>query len=212
MSLEFNKGFLFGRLQSFVEGDFDDFIHEANIIIANREIPLDIELADQICNNYVSGYGIIEYEGKKYSVNELYAVYIDENQIKIVDDDDLEEKLRKKIMGEEEDEPECCGKHCSQTKNLKLVMGWNRLHFTEKEMITEQLFCEDCIEEYTTSKCKGCSDTYKYTDMEYRDGGNFGEALYGHDDFFCKSCIKHINSLEIEGEEEEIYIFYKNKN
>ena len=99
---------------------------------------------------------------------------------------------------EEEELPTCCGKYCEETKNLKLEKGWYRFHFGVEDMIQEQLFCEECISEYTTSKCKGCSETYKYTEMEYRDGGAFGEALYGHDDFFCKPCIVNINNVEYE--------------
>ena len=97
--------------------------------------------------------------------------------------------------------PICSGKYCENTKNLKLEKGWYRYHFKVEDMIKEQLFCEECIKEYTISKCKGCSETYKYTEMEYRDGGAFGEALYGHDDFFCKPCIVNINNVEYDPDE-----------
>jgi hypothetical protein len=98
---------------------------------------------------------------------------------------------------EEEQQEECCGKHCDETKNLTKAMGWNRYHFSKEDMITEQLFCENCIEEYTTEKCKSCGEIYKYTEMKYRYGGNFGEGLYGHDDFFCVPCIKYINEVDV---------------
>jgi hypothetical protein len=100
---------------------------------------------------------------------------------------------------EVEDE-ECCGKYCDESKNLTKAMGWNRYHFSKEDMITEQLFCEICIEDYTTEKCKSCGEKYKFIEMEYKDGGGFGEALYGHDDFFCVPCIKYINEHYIGGE------------
>ena len=102
---------------------------------------------------------------------------------------------------EEEELPTCCGKHCDETKNLKLEKGWNRFYVGVEDMIQEQLFCEICIAGYTTAKCSGCSETYKYTEMEYRDGGAFGEELYAYDSFFCKQCIVNINNVEYDPDE-----------
>ena len=123
--------------------------------------------------------------------------------------DDDKQKIKEKIERfwanyepstdeDEDDDEECCGKHCSETNNLTLAMGWYRYASNEYEMIKEQLFCELCIEDYTTSRCKACSETYKYTEMKYKTGGRFGED---NNSFFCIACIKYINSVEIDPDE-----------
>ena len=109
---------------------------------------------------------------------------------------------------EDEDKPYCCGKHCDETEGLKLGMGWYRHHLSIAEMITEQLWCEECFKENTGHECKGCSEYYPYTEMTYKEGGAFGNALYCYDQFFCKSCIDNINSIFLydpdEWEEDEV--------
>jgi hypothetical protein len=106
-SIEFQKGYLFGRLHSFRECNyFEDFISEANEIISYGKIPLDIKLLEQICDEWSSSLGVAKYEGKEYVVMDCidYAVYIDEEkkQIKINDDEDLIEILKNLDKDEEE--------------------------------------------------------------------------------------------------------------
>lgn len=102
---------------------------------------------------------------------------------------------------EEEDLPTCCGKYCEETKGLKLGMGWYRHHSSVCDMITEQLFCENCFDEFTGHECKGCSEYYPYSQMTYKEGGAFGEALYCYDQFFCKSCVDDIESILYDTDE-----------
>ena len=106
---------------------------------------------------------------------------------------------------EQEYTPVCCGKHCSETDGLKLGFGWNKYNLSKSEMITEQLYCEECYLEYTHSNCKACGNKYLYTEMKYKDGDGFGESLYGHNDFFCKDCVQDIDAKE-NIKEYEIFI------
>jgi hypothetical protein len=112
--------------------------------------------------------------------------------------DSLEEVLRTRSDDEKEEEEEekdeCCGKHCDETNGLKLGKGYNRYHYNDEDMITEQLFCEICFEDYTTDTCRACSEKLPFSEMEYREGGDFGESDYCYNQFFCKGCIKDINS------------------
>jgi hypothetical protein len=102
---------------------------------------------------------------------------------------------------EEEDLPTCCGKHCDETEGLKLGMGWNRWHSSVKDMITEQLWCENCYKDCVGSECKSCSEYFPYTEMTYKEGGGFGEACYCYDQFFCKSCVASISSIDYDLDE-----------
>ena len=102
-------------------------------------------------------------------------------------------------MNTSTEQPICCGKYCEETNNLTLAMGWNKYHLTKGEMITQQWFCQECIEDYTTSNCKSCGNQYKYTEMYFRSGGYFGIAVNKHDHFFCVPCIKYINAIEYTG-------------
>lgn len=120
----------------------------------------------------------------------------------IQEDDDCDGGVVcKKCVAKQDVKPECCGKHCDETKGLKLGMGWNRWHSSVTNMITEQLWCENCYKDCVGNECKGCSEYYSYTEMTYKEGGAFGEALYCYDQYFCKSCITHINSVDYDPDE-----------
>lgn len=102
--------------------------------------------------------------------------------------------------GEEEIDnlPTCCGKHCEETNGLKLAMGFNRYHSSVADMITAQLWCEDCYTLNVGNECKGCSEYFPYTEMTYKEGGGFGEVCYCYDQFFCKSCVASISSIDYD--------------
>ena len=102
---------------------------------------------------------------------------------------------------EDEDLPECCGKYCDETTGLKLGMGWYKYHSSVADMITEQLWCENCYTDNTGHECKGCSEYFPYTEMTYKEGGGFGEACYCYDQFFCKSCVASISSIDYDPDE-----------
>ena len=103
---------------------------------------------------------------------------------------------------EEEDESmECCGKHCDETNGLILGLGLYRYHSSVADMITEQLWCEDCYTWNTGHECKGCNEYHSYTEMTYKEGGGFGEALYYYDQYFCKECVDDINSIDYNPDE-----------
>lgn len=85
----------------------------------------------------------------------------------------------------------CVGKDCFST-DVKLVIGFNRNWTHAGNLITEQLFCQTCTEQYSTDTCASCSETYKYTDMTYKRGGGFGDG-YAYNRFFCQECVDYIN-------------------
>lgn len=97
---------------------------------------------------------------------------------------------------DDEDEPECCGKHCDETKGLKKAMCFNRYYENETDMVTEQLVCDKCFDDLTTSYCYSCSETYPYTEMEHKKGGRWGGG-----DFYCKSCVVSISSKNYNPDE-----------
>ena len=103
--------------------------------------------------------------------------------------------------GEYDDKPECCGKHCDETEGLKLGMGWNRWHLSVTDMITEQLWCENCYKDYVGNECKSCCEYYPYTEMTYHEGGAFGDDPWSSAMFFCKSCVDNINSIDYNPDE-----------
>lgn len=111
------------------------------------------------------------------------------------DDDGLNWICADCYKGEyDEEEPECCGKHCGSTKNLKLGLAFNPDHYGNvNPMYKEQLFCNYCYDDWTKKECKGCSESHNYIDLEYRTGYPWGNETYKYDSLFCKSCIDDIN-------------------
>ena len=89
-----------------------------------------------------------------------------------------------------EDEPECYGKHCSETEGLKLCIGWNRNYCLDNKRFTENLFCDYCEKTNCYTDCVWCGENYKLTDMEFRRGGGFAHKdAYGNACMFCKECV-----------------------
>jgi hypothetical protein len=68
-------------------------------------------------------------------------------------------------------------------------MCFNRWYKNKTDMITEQLVCEKCFDDLTTTHCGACCEKYNYTELDHKTGCGFG------DDFFCKSCVVSINSI-----------------
>jgi len=103
-------------------------------------------------------------------------------------------KLRKPDNEEEEDiEPECYGKHCSETEGLKLCIGWNKYYCLDNKRFTENLYCNYCEKQDCYTNCVWCGENYKLTDMEYRCGGGFADKdAYGNACMFCKECVNII--------------------
>ena len=107
-TIDYKMGYLYGCLKYISSGDFDDFISEANNLILDMGIPLDIHIAELICDNFrrlafSSFRGIsIKYEQRMYIViDEEQAVYIKDNLIVIEDDKELVEKLNELLDGED---------------------------------------------------------------------------------------------------------------
>ena len=89
-----------------------------------------------------------------------------------------------------EEEPECYGKHCSETEGLKLCIGWNRNYCLDNKRFTENLFCDYCEKTNCYTDCVWCGENYKLTDMEFRRGGGFAHNdAYGNACMFCKECV-----------------------
>jgi hypothetical protein len=98
-----------------------------------------------------------------------------------------------------ENEDECCnGKNCDEKKGLNMGMGWNRYYSTKDDMLTEQMFCGNCYDNYVYSNCKSCGEKYPYTEMEYKNGGAFGKATYEYTNYFCEDCVNNINSVDYD--------------
>jgi hypothetical protein len=132
----------------------------------------------------------------RFDVNDVMKVLTDEQQTTILT------YLGCDITSDEEEaESECCGKHCDETEGLKLGMGWNRWHSSVKDMITDQLWCENCYKDCVGRECKSCSEYYPYTEMTYHKGGAFGEPCMDLAMFFCKSCVDKINSIDYNPDE-----------
>jgi hypothetical protein len=118
------------------------------------------------------------------------CVYNDDGTITLLKD----WAIIKKDETDDEEQPECCGKHCDQTKNLKLGLAFNPDHYGNvNPMYKEQLFCNYCYDDWTKKECKGCSESHNYIDLEYRTGYPWGNETYKYDSLFCKSCIDDIN-------------------
>jgi len=79
---------------------------------------------------------------------------------------------------EDEDEDECCGKHCDETKNLKLGLGYKRF----KNYLEQQLWCDYCYISNTTNKCNTCWEIYSYTELIAYDN---------HSKYICQKCAKY---------------------
>jgi hypothetical protein len=91
---------------------------------------------------------------------------------------------------EEEEEPQCYGKHCSETEGLKPCVGWNRNYCLDNKRFAENLYCDYCENHDCYTNCVWCGEKYKLTDMEYRCGGGFAdERAYGNACMFCKGCV-----------------------
>lgn len=93
--------------------------------------------------------------------------------------------------------PECSGKYCDREDGLQLAMGYDRNRCDKKKLIAEQWYCEDCLPQCTTEECKGCNVNHPYTEMEFKEGGIFGEALYIYNDFYCLPCITRLEEAEL---------------
>ena len=98
-------------------------------------------------------------------------------------------------------EKECCGKHCGEKTGLKKGMGWNRYYITEKEMIKEQLFCQDCYENYTKEHCNSCNELLEYSELKYKIGGVYGNSINPCNQFFCKKCIIDLSKIDYDEDE-----------
>lgn len=126
---------------------------------------------------------------KKYRLNHSCDMFYHLSQLDPQEDSEDED--------EDEDAPECSAKHCDCTEGLILAMGWNRYYTDKNDMITSQLFCKDCIDEYTKNPCKGCSNMTLYSEMQFKTGGAFeDESYYEWQNYFCKECIADIDSRD----------------
>lgn len=84
----------------------NEFIVKANELIEFNGIPLDIDVAEYVCEIYSSVRGKIKYEEKEYVVIDMgidQAVYIKDNLIVVEYDEELVEKLNELLDGEEDD-------------------------------------------------------------------------------------------------------------
>ena len=108
------------------------------------------------------------------------------------EEDETEEDKTEEDETDEEELPTCCGKHCDETKGLKLGMGYNRWYSSKADMITEQLWCEYCYPLNIGNECKCCSKYHPYTEMIY---------VKGEGKFYCKPCIKYFNSIDYDPDE-----------
>ena len=110
-SIDFKMGYLAGSLDAEGETNYtylDTYIDRANELIEFNGIPLDIDVAEYVCEMYSSINGRLKYEEREYVVvDEKYAVYIKDNKIVVEDDEDLVEKLNELLDGEEDVDMDC---------------------------------------------------------------------------------------------------------
>jgi len=94
---------------------------------------------------------------------------------------------------EEEEEDECYGKHCSNTKGLKLGLGLKRNHSDNDDNIfSEELYCDECAVYCCFADCRQCSDNFPMTEIRYRSGGAFGDSANTYHQLFCVPCIESV--------------------
>ena len=106
-SIDYIMGYLAGSFES-EDYTLNEFINKANRLIEYNCIPLDIHLAEFVCETYFSIMGKIKYEENEYVViDDEQVVYIKDNLIVIVDDDELVKKLNKLLDEEKDVDMEC---------------------------------------------------------------------------------------------------------
>jgi len=89
---------------------------------------------------------------------------------------------------EEEEAPECSGKHCSNTNNLNIGKCWNR--YTKS--VTDELVCAECWEQDTKIKCVGCWETFTYDKVKLKPQYWPWGSCRENQNFYCQGCIKDI--------------------
>ena len=149
-SIDFKMGYLAGSLYYDWETEdytLDEFIVKANELIEFNGIPLDIDVAEYVCEIYSSIKGRLKYEENEYVViDEEHAVYIKDNLIVVEDDEELVEKLNG-LLDEEEEKKETCFK-CEIKIDVEKSVGW------EYCACLDAHYCSSCSPTNTCS-CEG---------------------------------------------------------
>lgn len=139
---------------------------QENIIIKNKlnilDLPIDI-LENLIVQNISKGLNII-FNNKiekiiKYNGSDYYSTF------------------------------ECCGKHCGETKNLKINYTWNMRCSTYEIPFKVQLQCGNCIKNYNKVECGCCRKEFDCKKMNYWCYNN--DRKYIEKNFRCNKCIKY---------------------
>lgn len=111
-SIDYKMGYLAGSLYYDWETEYytlNEFIVKANELIEFNCIPLDIDVAEFVCEIYSSIKGRLKYKEREYVVaDEEQAVYIKDNLIVVEDDEELVEKLNELLDGENCEEDMDC--------------------------------------------------------------------------------------------------------
>lgn len=112
-SIDYKMGYLAGSLSWETEDyTLDEFINKANRLIEYNGIPLDIDVAEYVCELYTSSViRRLKYEENEYVVIDMgiyQAVYIKDNLIVVEDDEELVEKLNEMLDGEDCEEDMDC--------------------------------------------------------------------------------------------------------
>jgi len=137
----------------------------------------------------------IMFRGDPVAINQWANDYWEEfGEIEDADDedadDDEDEDDQEEVAAEDEEEPECYGKNCSNTNNLIVGICWNR----RTQSVTEELFCDECREQDTKIKCKCCCNIFNYDQVtlkpEQFPWGSCPDGPYYN--FFCRFCVKDI--------------------
>ena len=147
------------------EKNIENIIIQKNIIQKNKltilDLPIDI-LENLIIQNISKGLNII-FNNKiekiiKYNGSDYYSTF------------------------------ECCGKHCGETKNLKINYTWNMRCSSYEIPFKVQLQCGNCIKNYNKVECGICKKEYDCKKMNYWCYNNDRE--YIEKNFRCNKCIK----------------------
>ena len=103
--------------------------------------------------------------------------------------------LVQKVEEEDEEVPECFGKHCSNTNNLTIGKCWNR----RTQSISDELICPECWEQETNTDCNACKEIFTYDQVKSMpDRWPFLNLLVPN--IYCQGCVKDIKERVKRGE------------
>jgi hypothetical protein len=168
------------------------------------KVPAGIDLTDTETYSFGDKWGILYITNKKTGQEwEIDAYHESEPDKKRADELHLTDG--EEDTDDEEDKPECFGKHCAETDSLKKYQCFNRYYINDADMIQEKLLCDHCaaLDGNVHKKCRGCSNSYPYAQLQLHGGPGFVKRFPGEKEWFCNPCIEWINERSWYVEEDD---------